>query len=117
MARTTFLVRSFRIEWYNRRRISRNFDFCAKIAKFALGSFEFEYGVCGLLMGRSTTNVGTQFWDVRQFLWKWVDTVQMLHIVDMLQMLQMLSMIQMKIYENLRKVDKKFIKRLIKENI
>ena len=41
-------------------------------------------------MGRSTKNVRTQFWDARQFLWKWVDTVQMLHIVDMLQMFQML---------------------------
>ena len=46
-------------------------------------------------MGISPKNVRTQFWDARQFLWKWVDTVQMLHIVDMLQMLQMLQMIQM----------------------
>ena len=41
-------------------------------------------------MGISLKNVRTQFWDARQFLWKWVDTVQMLHIVDMLQMFQML---------------------------
>ena len=46
-------------------------------------------------MGRSPKNVRTQFWDARQFLWKWVDTVQMLHIVDMLQMLQMIQMLQM----------------------
>ena len=50
-------------------------------------------------MGRSTKNVRKQFWDARQFWWKWVDTVQMLHIVDMLQMLQMLYMIPMKTYE------------------
>ena len=59
-------------------------------------------------MGRSAKNVRMQFWDARQFWWKWVDmvqmlhivdTVQMLHIVDMLQMLQMLQMIQMTIYE------------------
>ena len=31
-------------------------------------------------MGRSTKNVRTQFWDARQFWWKWVDTVQMLHM-------------------------------------
>ena len=46
-------------------------------------------------MGRSPKNVRTQFWDARQFLWKWVDTVQMLHIVDMLQLLQMLQMLHM----------------------
>ena len=28
-------------------------------------------------MGISTKNVRTQFWDARQLLWKWVDTVQM----------------------------------------
>ena len=41
-------------------------------------------------MGISPKNVKTQFWDARKFLWKWVGTVQMLHIVDMLQMFQML---------------------------
>ena len=46
-------------------------------------------------MGISTKNVRTQFWDVCQLMWKWVDTVQMLHVVDMLQMLQMLQMPQM----------------------
>ena len=46
-------------------------------------------------MGISTKNVRTQFWDARQFLWKWVDTAQMLHIVDMLQMLQTLHMVTM----------------------
>ena len=57
-------------------------------------------------MGRSPKNVRTQFWDVRQFWWKWVDMVQMLHIVDMLQMLQMLYKLQMKIYEHLGKSTK-----------
>ena len=52
-------------------------------------------GACGLPMGRSTEEVRTQFWDARQFWWKWVDTVQMLHIVNMLQMFQMLRMLQM----------------------
>ena len=46
-------------------------------------------------MGLSPKNVRTQFWDARQFLWKWADTVQMLHIVDMLQMLQMIQMLHM----------------------
>ena len=55
-------------------------------------------------MGRSPKSVRTQFWDARQFWWKWVDTVQMLHIVDMLQMLQMLQMTQIKIYETLTKI-------------
>ena len=41
-------------------------------------------------MGISPKNVRTQFWHARQFLWKWIETVQMLHIVDMLQMFQML---------------------------
>ena len=95
MGATTVLVRSFRIEWDNRRRILRNFDFGTKIAKLAFGSFEFWYGACGLPMGRSTKNVRTQFWDVHQFWWKWVDTVQMLYIVDMLQVLHMVEMLQM----------------------
>ena len=43
-------------------------------------------------MGRSTKNVRIQFWDVCQFWWKWVDMVQMLHIVDMLQVLHMVEM-------------------------
>ena len=58
-------------------------------------------------MGISPKSVRMQFWDARQFWWKWVDTVQMLHIVDMLQMHQMLSMIHMKsmkIYENSTKI-------------
>ena len=76
MART-FFVRSFRIEWDSRRRISRNFDFRAKIAKLALGAFEFQYGACGLHMGISPKNVRTQFWDARQLLWKSVDIVDM----------------------------------------
>ena len=46
-------------------------------------------------MGRSPKNVRTQFWDARQFLWKWVDTVQMLHMVERLQMLHMVEMLQM----------------------
>ena len=45
-------------------------------------------GACGLPMG-------TQFWDARQFLWKWVDTVQMLQIVDTVQMLHIVDMLQM----------------------
>ena len=51
--------------------------------------------MCDLPMGRSTKNVRTQFWDVRQFWWKWADTVQMLHIVDMPQMFRMLLMLHM----------------------
>ena len=35
MARRSFLVRLFRIEWDRRRRILRNFDFCTNIAKLA----------------------------------------------------------------------------------
>ena len=42
MARTFFSVRSFRIEWDNRRRISRNSNFRVKIAKLVFASFEFQ---------------------------------------------------------------------------
>ena len=46
-------------------------------------------------MGISPKDVRTQFWDAHQFWWKWVDTVQMLHIVDRLQMFPMLQMLYM----------------------
>ena len=38
-------------------------------------------------MGISLKDVRTHFWDARHFWWKWVDMVQMLHIVDTVQML------------------------------
>ena len=46
-------------------------------------------------MGRSPNSVRTQFWDARQLLWKWVDTVQMLLIVDTVQMLHIVDTVQM----------------------
>ena len=62
-------------------------------------------------MGISPKKVRTQFWDARQFCWKWADTAQMLHIVSRLQMLQMALIDSNEnqiygIYENLSKSQK-----------
>ena len=46
-------------------------------------------------MERSIKKVRTQFWDALQLLWKWVDMVQMLHIVDTVQMLHRVDLLQM----------------------